>query len=397
MDRKPSAWLWTIINSIADAVIAADGDGRVTFLNKAAETLTEWSGDEAHERPLTEVLPLIDKRTGLSTSLPWLESMGRETAVDAFAPIVLITRTGRHVDIETTIAPIDEGMGQPLSVVITIHDVTRSRELSDALRQSEERFQKFMEFSPVAAWITDEEGRFEYVSPAYRRMFQVGEVDIVGKQANDVHPAALAGLPRLRSDSDSDNGSRHDELIDVVKTGLRIGGAARTFLVYRFSLPWHGRRLLGGIAVEITDREQAQKAIAEADRRHESVLDSIADGFIVFDAQWRYTFFNSAAEKMTGLDRWSVLGKRVWDVFPELVGTEIERWMKKAASRPNQDRARKLLQALGQVAPGPLLPLVRRRSGGVRHRHHSAQAKRPGDRSAQRITGSESDGASGHL
>ena len=62
------------------------------------------------------------------------------------------------------------------------------------------------------------------------------------------------------------------------------------------------------------------------------MLDSIADGFIVFDAQWRYTFFNSAAEKMTGLDRWNVLGKRIWDVFPELVGTEIEHWMKKAAT-----------------------------------------------------------------
>ncbi len=332
MDRQPSAWLWTIINSIADAVIATDGEGRVKFLNKAAETLTEWSGDEANGRPVTEVLRLIDKRTGLPTPLPWLESIGRETGMDALAPLVLITRSGRHVNIENTVTPINEGMGQSLSVVITIHDVTRSRELSDALRQSEERFQKFMEFSPAAAWITDEEGRFEYVSPAYRRMFQIREVDIVGKQANDVHPAALAGLPRLDSDSDSDHGSRHDELIDVVKTGLRSGGAARTFLIYRFSLPWHGRRLLGGIAVEVTDREQAQKAIAESDRRYESVLDSIADGFVAFDAQWRYTFFNSAAEKLTGLDRWNVLGKRIWDVFPELVGTEIEHWMKKAAS-----------------------------------------------------------------
>jgi PAS domain S-box-containing protein len=330
MEPKPSAWLWTIINSIADAVIATDGEGRVKLLNKAAETLTEWSGDEAHGRPVTEVLRLIDKRTGLPTPLPWLQSTGHESAADAFAPVVLITRSGRHVDIETTIAPINEGMGQSLSVVITIHDVTRSRELSDALRQSEERFQKFMEFSPAAAWITDEEGRFEYVSPAYRRMFQIREVDIVGKQANDVHPAALAGLPRL--DSDLDIGSRHDELIDIVKTGPRSGDAARSLLVYRFSLPWHGRRLLGGIAVEITDREQAQQAIAESDRRHESVLDSIADGFIVFDAQWRYTFFNSAAEKMTGFDRWNVLGKRIWDVFPELVGTEIEHWMKKAAT-----------------------------------------------------------------
>ena len=35
---------------------------------------------------------------------------------------------------------------------------------------------------------------------------------------------------------------------------------------------------------------------------------------------------------MTGLDRAAVLGKRVWDVFPQLVGTDIEHWMKKAAA-----------------------------------------------------------------
>ena len=330
MDRNPSEWLWTIINRIADAVIVTDDAGLVKLLNRTAERLTDWTGEEARGLPVTEVLRLIDKRTGRPKALPWLESTDRETTADALASVVLVTRRGRHVDIETTIAPINEGAGQSVGVVITIHDVTRSRELSDALRQSEERFQKFMEFSPAAAWIMDEEGRFEYVSPAYRRMFQVREADIAGKQAVEVHQTALAGLPRLHSDSD-DN-SRHEELIDVVKTGLGSGGSARTFLVYRFSLPWHGQRLLGGIAVEITDREQAQRAIAEVDRRHVSVLDSIADGFIVFDSHWRYTFFNCAAERMTGLDRSAVLGKRVWDVFPQLVGTDIEHWMKRAAT-----------------------------------------------------------------
>ena len=103
---------------------------------------------------------------------------------------------------------------------------SREAELSDALRQSEERFQKFMEFSPAAAWIADEEGRFEYVSPAY------GECSRSGRPTSRASrpvtcTSALAGLPRLHSDPD-DN-SRHDELIDVVKTGLGSGGSARHF------------------------------------------------------------------------------------------------------------------------------------------------------------------------
>ena len=81
------------------------------LLNRAAERLTDWTGEEAQGQPVTEVLRLIDKRTGRPEPRQWLESTGRETMVDSLASIVLVTRTGRHVNIETTIAPINEASG----------------------------------------------------------------------------------------------------------------------------------------------------------------------------------------------------------------------------------------------------------------------------------------------
>jgi PAS domain-containing protein len=52
------------LRSIGDAVITTDAAGRVEFLNPVAERLSGWSFSEAKDRPLTEILHLIDATTG---------------------------------------------------------------------------------------------------------------------------------------------------------------------------------------------------------------------------------------------------------------------------------------------------------------------------------------------
>jgi PAS domain-containing protein len=49
--RVQREWLRTTLHSIGDAVIATDTDGKVTFLNPVAESLTGWRADEAVGRP----------------------------------------------------------------------------------------------------------------------------------------------------------------------------------------------------------------------------------------------------------------------------------------------------------------------------------------------------------
>ena len=61
--RKQSEWLRITLASIGDAVISTDGEGRVTFLNGVAESLTGWPQAEAVGRLLPEVFHIINERT----------------------------------------------------------------------------------------------------------------------------------------------------------------------------------------------------------------------------------------------------------------------------------------------------------------------------------------------
>src|SRR5262249_2606384 len=62
--QRQQEWLRVAFGSIGDAVVTTDPEGRVTFLNRIAESLTGWRQEEAVGRPLTEVFQIVNEMTG---------------------------------------------------------------------------------------------------------------------------------------------------------------------------------------------------------------------------------------------------------------------------------------------------------------------------------------------
>ena len=87
------------------------------------------------------------------------------------------------------------------------------------------------------------------------------------------------------------------------------------------------------LSAEELSKRNAQAEAAEKFSRN--ILESISDPFVVQDSEWRFRYINSAAEKvfMTtdhGTSK-ELIGKVVWDVYPDIVGTKFEREMRRAA------------------------------------------------------------------
>jgi len=69
-----------------------------------------------------------------------------------------------------------------------------------------------------------------------------------------------------------------------------------------------------------------EAGLREALRSTSAVLHQIADTFYSLDRQWRFTFVNPAAEKAPfGRPASELLGKVIWDLYPDLIGTPIQR------------------------------------------------------------------------
>ena len=95
----------------------------------------------------------------------------------------------------------------------------------------------------------------------------------------------------------------------------------------------HGRvaRLVGS-CWDITDRWEAlhraeeARTDAEAARGEmENILGRVADGFVAVDRDCRYRYINESARRVLGRDPLSLIGKRMWDEFPEVRGHEFQR------------------------------------------------------------------------
>jgi len=121
------------LQSIGDAVISTDADGRIEYINPVAETLTAWSLDEARGRPIGDVLNLVNEITREPIENPLMSALGRSETGTPADHSVLITRSGQEVAIQESAAPICDRQGRVIGAVIVFHDVTKERRLKRAL------------------------------------------------------------------------------------------------------------------------------------------------------------------------------------------------------------------------------------------------------------------------
>ncbi|HEX7177612.1 MAG TPA: PAS domain S-box protein, partial [Pyrinomonadaceae bacterium] len=70
---------------------------------------------------------------------------------------------------------------------------------------------------------------------------------------------------------------------------------------------------------DITARKSAAEALAQANQRVADILESITDAFFAVDHEWRFTYLNRQAEPLLQRKRDEILGKSIWEEFPEAV------------------------------------------------------------------------------
>ncbi|MCU0518280.1 MAG: PAS domain S-box protein, partial [Oscillatoria sp. Prado101] len=68
---------------------------------------------------------------------------------------------------------------------------------------------------------------------------------------------------------------------------------------------------------EMEERQSKEEELRESNRQIVNILESITDSFIALDNQWRFTYINSRAEQKMRKSRQELLGKSLWEEFPE--------------------------------------------------------------------------------
>ncbi len=167
--RRQREWLRVTLSSIGDAVIASDTEGRITFLNPEAITLTGWQLEEALGQPLAHVFRIINEKTHMPAEDLVARVLAEKRVVGLGNDTALVAKDGRQMPIEDSAAPILDSAGNVIGVVLVFHDVTEKRIAQARLRESEERLRRAQEISHLGSWELDHLGnRLTWSDEVYR-------------------------------------------------------------------------------------------------------------------------------------------------------------------------------------------------------------------------------------
>ncbi|MHC5775460.1 PAS domain S-box protein [Nostoc sp.] len=165
--------------------------------------------------------------------------------------------------------------------VVFILDISDLKQAKKALNQSQEQFQAFMDNIPAAAWITNADGRVLYLSPTYLTTFDLATNKAINKNIFDLYPAEIAQplLDNIRMVAET------NQVVETIESAPRTDGTLGEFLVYKFPIAdASGQRLVGGVAVDITERERAlrerqlaEKALQERSERLKLLSETTSD------------------------------------------------------------------------------------------------------------------------
>ena len=121
------------LQSIGDAVITTDSEGRIDYMNPVAESLTGWENREAQMRLIGEVLTVVDESTRQASESPVMRCLREGRKLGLTEHTVLVNRRGQELAIQDSAAPIRDRAGNLIGAVMVFHDVSKERRLHRAL------------------------------------------------------------------------------------------------------------------------------------------------------------------------------------------------------------------------------------------------------------------------
>lgn len=205
-------------------------------------------------------------------------------------------KDGTVFPVEITARPVQ--LGDETVIVYSVRDISERQRMENALRDSEQRFHAFMDTIPAPAWITDEQHRYLYINKP--TLLQMGgrREDYLGRLAFNVFPG----------------GEQLDSYLKHARRAMQAGHPLREEADYpltdgtlrrwvRYIFPIHttdGRRLIGGVAFDITERKRMEDALRASEEKFRGIFENSSLGIFRSSPEGRFLEVNPATAEILG-------------------------------------------------------------------------------------------------
>lgn len=306
--------LATTLNSIGDAVITTDYEGKVMLMNPIAEKLTGWKTEDAVGRSLTEVFHIINAITRQTVENPVKKVLSTGKVVGLANHTVLISKDGKEYHIADSAAPIvDQTTKSFNGIVMVFSDVTDKYILQKKLEESEFIFRRLYEASADPILLLDDSGFFDCNEATLKLLGYSNKSELIGKQPWEISPefqpdgsnslekaflmirkALNEGYNKFEWTHLTKDGN--EVFIEVMLTPILLNGKQTFYTVWR----------------DITEKKLSEKNLIASELKFRNLFEKHSAIELIVDPE-NLTFVdvNFAAEKFYGYSREQFIGESV--------------------------------------------------------------------------------------
>ncbi len=205
--------------------------------------------------------------------------------------------------------------GKPYRMVGAIQDVTEKRKLEELLDEASK-------FARIGSFEIDCERDTMYWSPVTK---EIHEVDL------DYVPTIEKGIFFYKE------GESRDAMFEAYTKALEenisydlevqiVSAKGKELWVRKIGRPTfvNGKCVrINGSFQDITNIKNSQLEAIRASEEKEIILESIGDAFFTVDKDWIVTYWNQHAEKLLECNKNVIIGRSLWEVFPNDVNTKF--------------------------------------------------------------------------
>ena len=268
-----------LVESVQEyAIFMLDPTGHVISWNLGAERLKGYSEREILGRHLSTFYRPEEIAEGRPVRLLG-EALSRGMSSDEGWRV---RQDGTLFWASAVITALRDSAARHIGFAKVTRDGTEQRRQDEAARQfaatelmaSEERFASFAQHLPGLAWIKDLDGRYTYINDAGIVAFGTSRDAIVGRSDQEIFPPETAAEFRRNDRQALESWTG----IQVIERLTDARGVLRHSIVSKFPIAGADGRfqLIGGVAIDITDRVNAEDALHEADRRKTEFLATLS-------------------------------------------------------------------------------------------------------------------------
>jgi two-component system, cell cycle sensor histidine kinase and response regulator CckA len=323
------AFAENVIETANAIVVVLESDGKITTFNRFAEGLTGYRKNEVLGQKWVDLFVAQDEKNAISeVHERVLEDSPEASTHENF----IITKHGEKRLISWNNHSIRNNQGEVIGAIAIGLDITEQKQAQEGLAI----FKRLAEACAQGMGMADLEGRIVYCNDALCQTF-FGEKEAknaYGKHVSCYYDEASAQklqeqiLPLVQ-----DTGRWTGEIPLVSAEGEVTEAIQSIFLIRNDK---GEPSYLANIVTDIGEQKRARKALKQSEQKYRSLFDNMLDGFayhrIIVDEDdqpldYEFLEINDAFERLTGLKRQEVIGKKVTDVIPGIRDSDFD-WIK---------------------------------------------------------------------